>query len=262
MLAKWENLIGNYFERIKSKQKHMKQLVINTEKYSRKGEFNFEDNKVRSIKRRNDIFRICGGSLINNENRIELNDTNKNIRPKTRLILRAFKKFENSFSCLEEAFHSNDKSWSCLALFIQHSTKALLRCSLYIYEAAKLNKCSLGSPPIFIIESDDSSNEVPKIQLQTLYEYLYLCICQLDTLNKEERKRDGIAGNQDTKRYNSKQKSAILILNVLLRLVQLTSLIRDNVTFKQLTYDINIYSHLFEHELSLIIEYLKEFYLK
>jgi hypothetical protein len=264
MLFKWESLISNHFNRIKSKQKHMKELVINNkEKYICKGNFNFKENKCKSIKRKNDLFRVCGGSIIN-ENRIELNDTNRNIRPRTRLLMRSFKKFDNCFNCLEDAFNLNDNYWSCLALFVQHSTKALLRLSLYIYETSKLNKCSLGSPPIFIIESDDTSNEIPKIQLQTLYEYLYLSLCQLDTYNKEERKREGIhnKNNQDIKKLNTKNKSLILILNVLIRIVQLTCLIRDNITLKQLTYDISVYSYLLEHELSLILEYLKEFYLQ
>ena len=48
------------------------------------------------------------------------------------------------------------------------------------------------------------------------------------------------------------------MLNCLIRLIQITTFIRECLTMKQKAYNIDIYSHAIEHECRLFREYLKE----
>ena len=270
ILIRWQGIINTNFERIKSKQKYMKPLVVNENKYDKKGKFNYDSYKTHMKKLQIDLYKIlCGKKQPPSENSTTMTKAeshNQNLQPNTRLIMRAFKKISIAFECLESADRTTPPFyWSHLAKFIQHISKAVLRCSIYVYENAKLYKCSLGSPPIYVLESDCcDERDVPYVKVETLYEYIYLCLSQLDTSNKSDRKKYGLNLERETMDDNEnssikkKEKYYCLTLNCLIRILQLASLVRDSLTFKQIQYQIDIYSHMLSHETDLIFEYLKE----
>ena len=270
MLTRWQGIIKSNFDRNKSKQKSIKDLKLDENKYANKGKFNFNLNRIHMKKLQLDLFKCLGG---------EQSSSTVKIKPNARLILRAFKKFDDVFICLENSskyeFDDNNKKlyWFNLNKYLHHTSKAILRCALYIYENAHLNKCSLGSPPIYAIESDFCDEaDVPYISFETLYEYIYLCLSQLDTINKAYRRKNGHCISEvdsqvlclnelDGKRMNKKtliSKNYTLMLNCLIRLLQISKLIRENLTMKQKVFSIDIYSHVVEHECRLLREYLKE----
>ena len=265
ILIRWQGIINTNFERIKSKQKFMKPLVVNENKYDKKGKFNYDSYKTHMKKLQIDLYKILCGKKTPFEN-CTTQSHNQNLQPNTRLIMRSFKKISLAFECLESANRTTPPFyWSHLAKFIQHISKAVLRCSIYVYENAKLYKCSLGSPPIYVLESDCcDERDIPYVKVETLYEYIYLCLSQLDTSNKSDRKKYGLNLDKETideideNSLKKKDKYYCLTLNCLIRLLQLASLVRDSLTFKQIQYQTDFYSHMLSHETDLIVEYLKE----
>jgi hypothetical protein len=270
ILIRWQGIIKSNFDRIKNKKKVMKDLELNEKKYNSKGKFDYDLNRTQMKKLLLNLFKSMGGS--------EVNKDQSKVKPNTRLILRAFKKFNDTFDCLEvcSKYEENklrgDLYWVNLRKYLQHTSKALLRCALYVYQNAHLNKCSLGTPPLYVIESDYCDEEnVPYVKFETLYEFIYLTLSQLDTCNKEERRKFGHTVNEvesnilceikEEKYLNKKKlisKYYILMLNCLIRLIQITTFIRECLTMKQIAYKIDIYSHAIEHECRLFREYLKE----
>lgn len=307
ILTRWQGIINSKFNVIKSKNKFIKEFELKESKYSRKGKFNYEHNRIQMDKLQLGLFQICSGlkkpnskadkiakTTINTQTPLvltssEINDKLK-IKPNTRLILRSFKKFMDSFYCLEntEICNSNGdmkQYWLNLNKFLKHLSKGVLRSALYIYENAQLNKCSLGSPPLYVIESDccdGDYDDIPYVEFETLYEYVYLCICQLDKENKQERRKYGLNVNsfehEDVQDFDydkeiSNVKNSIkgklsnkrlilrlyvLMLNCLVRVVQLALVIREYLTFKSSNYQIDTFSHILAHECNLLREYLKE----
>ena len=193
VLIRWQGIIKSNFDRIKNKNKLMKDLEINEKKYQSKGKFDYDLNRKQMKKLLLDLFKSMGGS--------EVNKDQSKVKPNTRLILRAFKKFNDTFDCLEACSKNeilrSELYWLNLRKYLQHASKAILRCALYVYQNAHLNKCSLGIPPLYVIESDYCDEEnVPYVKFETLYEFIYLCLSQLDTCNKEERRKFGHVVNE------------------------------------------------------------------
>ena len=276
ILKRWEGIIQTNFDRIRNKQKSMADLNFNEKKYRGKGRYNFELNRTQMKKMQLDLFKTLTGGTINDKKQ-----ANSAVKPNTRLILRAFKKFDDTFNCLETSakYEQDERNaplyWSNLKMFLQHTSKAILRCALYVYQNAHLNKCSLGSPPLYVIESDYFCHEenVPYVKFETLYQYVYLCLSQLDTANKGDRRKNGhkvkevdseLLVEVKEKCLNSMNKKKtisnyyVLMLNCLIRLIQVATFVRQCLTMKQREYTIDMYSHAVEHECRLFREYLKE----
>jgi hypothetical protein len=275
ILNRWQGIINSKFDHVKSKKKSIKQFELNENKYLQKGEFNYESNRTQMKKLQLDLFKSLGGTLEMSTDRLV------KIKPNTRLILRAFKKLDDTLNCLENASKfEHDKLntklyWFNMSKFLQHTSKAVLRCALYVYENAHLNKCSLGSPPLYIIESDLCDEaDVPYVKFETLYEYIYLCLLQLDTGNKENRRKNGhvvceveseimcYSEIKEDLSYKNKKKLIAkyftLMLNCLIRIVQLAVCVRDGMVMKQRVHSTHVYSYIIEHESKLFREYLKE----
>lgn len=260
LYSRWESSLENNFNRIKFKQKSIKPIYMNYLKLAQKGEFNFEANKLQLKKMQIDLLEIS-------------TDEKNEIKPNTRVLLKSFKEFLNAFDSLHESKLNSNSYWHNLNIFLIHMSKSILRCAFYVHENANLYKASIGLPPIYVLESDDmSKNDQIRIKLETLYHYVYLCLNQLninvrkEDLVEETNQNLTTRSKRERKFYNRnlKLKFYKLILNCLVRLIQLCSLVRDSVIMKQVNYqnenvtDIDIYSHFISNECKLVKEYLKE----
>jgi len=203
------------------------------------------------------------------------------IRPNTRLILKCFKQFIEAFECLSrsrQAKYSDGGGgesdlklyWSNLTKFNLHMSKAVLRCCFYVYENADLKRggggAAISLPPIYVLESNDceqtNSKNSPNVKLESLYEYVYVCRSYVKHKLRVIKKN---VEDEQQQRYKSETLHYYkLILNCLIRLIQTTALIRENLVMKRINYDgadvcdIDIYSHYISNECRLVREYLKK----
>ncbi|CAF1039066.1 unnamed protein product [Brachionus calyciflorus] len=267
LYSRWETSLENNFNRIKTKQKMIKPVYINYNKLSQKGEFNFDMNKIHLKKMQIDLLEI----------NLETDDSSK-IKPNTRVLLKGFKELLNAFDSIEDSKNNLSNTqlyWSNLNKFLAHLSKSILRLTFYVHENANLYKASIGLPPIYVLESDEVlKKDQIHIKIETLYEYVFLCLNQLNiNVKKEDLNEDKEANShvstrskRERKFYarNLKLKFYKLVLNCLVRLIQLSCLVRDSIVMKQIRYqstsltDCDIYSHFVANECKLIKEYLKE----
>jgi hypothetical protein len=264
LILKWQTSINSSFNRLPNlKHKKLRILNLNYRKLAEKGEFDFHTNDFHLKINQLEIMEFC---KLGDENQMK-------IRPNTRLIMKSYKEFLSLFDCLKiarDAFSSDKKSksyWAGLSYFMSHVTKAILRTAFYVHESAEMQKASIALPPIYIIESDDSP---PQPRLETVYEYIIICLYHLNVMQRlYEQKNDR---NTDQKlKYCNRLKFFRLILNCLIRLIQVSSLIRDDLITKQtrtiqsengstkLLY-LDLYSHYICNECKLIKEYLKQIF--
>lgn len=263
LYIRWETAVSNCFNQIKLKQKHMKSLSLNESKLIEKGAFNFRANEISLKKYQLDLFESSNKQ-----------DLKLKMKPHTRLILKCFKEVLAAFDSIEMArklqLDSQDLKgyWSNLSVFLAQMSKSILRCAFYVHENANLLKASVGLPPIYVLETDGFQMH---IKLETLYEYVFICLNQLKISVKKEQKdlkikqREKVVLNANPKlKYNK------LILNCLVRVIQACYLIRDSLIMKQIRFDkdsmvqnqaivdVDIYAHYISNEFKLIREYLKQ----
>ncbi|RNA31996.1 hypothetical protein BpHYR1_006230 [Brachionus plicatilis] len=263
---RWQNSLENNFNNLKLKHKTIKPVFINYTKIVQKGAFNFELNLNNLKKVQIEIFDMSS----------EQNDGEKvvKIRPNTRILLKCFKEFMNSFDSIEMARQnmSTNSYWSNLKSFLTHLSKSILRCVFYVHENANLYKAPVGLPPIYVLESDDIKDEII-IKLESLYHYVFLCVNQLNVkVGKdypETKEKNGFISTMSKRERkflskNNKQKYYKLILKSLMRLIQLCYYIRESIIMKQIRFEsdslteCDLYSHFVSNECNHIKEYLKE----
>ena len=263
LLAKWHISIHKRFQNLSQndKQKSMVALALDVTRMIKKGSFRFDLNRNYLKKNQIELFTLS---------KFESNDskeTTNSVRPNTRLILKCFKQFIESFECLSKAREAKCDDlkhyWTNLNKFILHMSKGILRCCLYVHESVDLKPNAITLPPIYVLESDECELVVngetnsPNVKLEFLYEYVYLCQCYLKQKLKKITNDEGKTRREFLKYHK-------LVLNCLIRLIQVSTLIRDNLVMKRINYDevnvcdIDIYSHYMSNECRLVREYLKK----
>ena len=285
LLKKWEAAIRHAYQRLPyGKQKLMLNLSMNEAKLVKKGAFRFDLNRVYLKKNQIELLNLSSyeppsSEAENSTARIvhELlthdHQQRARIRPNTRLILKCFKQFIDAFECLENArlakLDDLKAYWSHLSKFTLHMSKGILRCCFYVHENAGLKKGAISLPPIYVLESDDCevTNRPPNVKLELLYEYIYVCRDYLKYMLKYEEFNDEIACSKSQQREILRFYK--LVLNCLIRLIQMSTLIRENLIMKKINYaeqnvcDVDVYAHFMGNECRLVREYLKkvlEFY--
>jgi hypothetical protein len=263
LLAKWHISIHKRFQNLAQhdKQKSMMTLALNETRMIKKGSFRFDLN--RNYLEKNQIELLNLSKFESDDSK----ETTTSVRPNTRLILKCFKQFIESFECLSKARQAKCDDlkhyWTNLNKFILHMSKGILRCCFYVHESVDLKPNAITLPPIYVLESDECELVVngetnsPNVKLEFLYEYVYLCRSNL----KQKLKKittDEAKTRQEILKYHK------LVLNCLIRLIQVSTLIRDNLVMKRINYDevnvcdIDIYSHYMSNECRLVREYLKK----
>ncbi len=246
------------------------ELILGNDKLIARGPFDFEKNLFNLKKIQLELFEKCTIKT----------STGSKIQPNTRLILRGFQQFINAFSYLYQARNElkNSESrsiyWKLMSKNLCCISRATFRCLFYVHENANLYKASIGAPPIFFLESDEvDNNTIPSIKLESLIEYACLCLYRQNINIKQQDKNSKPELNHDSKltlvdNSSFKLKKYKLILNCLIRLIQVSCLIRDDITLKQIRFDTNsclnnvvdvdIYCHFISNNINLIREYLLE----
>lgn len=279
LFEKWQKSVKNAFGRIKTNQKTLKDLVLNETKLISKGKFDFETCQLDLKQIQLDLLDLC---------KLETVDDKVEIISNTRLIIRSFKEFLNSFKAFEKArasFNANDLKtyWTNVNQMLVHQSKAILRCAFYVHENAKLYRASIGLPPMYILESDEyDTKNVPNVRIETLFEYVYVCFNQIKVNIQMEKNSATSSPNGSStssmskrekrllsrKKSNTKLKCFKLILICLMRLVQVGVIVRENFVMKLVRYekgfnengavDVDIYSHFIFNQQKLIFNNLKQ----
>lgn len=241
-------------------------MDINEKKLIGKGLFNFKQAKENLENIQVEILKAC----------MERNqDLEVVTKRNTRLILRSYYQLLSALNFLYDARIALIDSepvdlrlyWKSLSKFLLSISKSIFRFGFYVHELSCLSVCLL---PIYILESDESNNpDIPQITIENLYHYLSVCLNQLAPETKSSNKR--IKNNRKNSQIKMlKNKTTILknILKSLMRIVQLCSMMRDNLMMKHIKYtkgfnvngvvDIDIYSHFITNEFKLITRYLRE----
>ena len=267
LFAKWHVAVTKIYQLLPhGKQKLMLSVALNEAKMLKKGAFRFDLNRAYLEKSQVELLNLS--RLSSSSSPLSSVEPSK-YRPNTRLVLKCFKKFIDAFECLSlarEAKHARDMRlyWPELNKFMTHMAKAILRCCFYVHENADLRRALIGLPPIYVLESDDCEatsdpEGSPSVKLEQLYEYVYVCRSYLKQKLTDRIDDVGSTGGQDKKAL----KHYMLTLNCLIRLIQMTTLIRENIIMKRLVYeelggcDVDVYAHYLGNECRLIREYLK-----
>ena len=289
LFLRWQTTVSNIYKSLPAKHKQIRTLSLNEEKLIKKGQFDFENNEYRLKKIQLELLNLscCERKDLHDAKKknaiiynCSINTPQSKIRPNTRLLLRSYKQFLDVFDCLSQSKKflfqepADLKSyWGCMNRSMIHMSKAILRCGIYVYQNANLQKASIGLPPIYILESDDcKSLEVPYLKFDKLYELILICQNQL-IVNIQNQKN--ICYNLTLKNaphsslsvYSQILSHYKLVLNCLMRLIQMGSFMRDTLMMKKIIYDqnsnenkvcdVDIYSHFISNECCLIREYLK-----
>lgn len=269
LLDRWQASLANIYAR--SKKKPSQNVILNEEKLANCGKFDFEKNNFYLKKTQLELHDLST---------VKTPDGNK-ILPNTRLLLRSYMQFIHAFGFLKEARQNlldsdpnqNKLYWKQMNKFLICVNRGIFRCLFYVHENASLHKASIGLPPIFFLESDEIYNEIPTIKMESLAEYAYLCSSRQDINIKlqEEHKHDNLRRTSEiiiNTNSTFKLKKYKLILNCLIRLIQVASMIRDDILMKQFRYnktlnenqivDVDLYAHFISSNINLIREYLLE----
>lgn len=260
LLERWQTSLTKNFNC--SKKKQINDLNLNEARLIQSGTFDFDKNIFKFKKIQLELFDLC--------------TIEGKIQPNTRLILRSFMQFLNTLNYLNEAKQNfitlyNNQYWKLINKSLSCLSRGIFRCLFYVHENAHLYKACIGLPPIFFLESDEiDNNDIPSIKLESLIEYAYLCLNRQNInlkLQEEHKYGNSINGSELTLNVNSsfKLRKYKLILNCLIRLIQMSCLIRDNITMKQIRFDknekvvdVDIYAHFIANNVNLIREYLLE----
>ena len=262
LLKKWQISVDSNFKCLKNvKQKRMRSLSLNRLKSQQKGVFDFTENRFDLKIGQLEFLEIC------KKHEKEMSK----IKPNTRLVIKCFKEFINAFDCFEEAklnyVDSNFKKyWAQFNIFLTHMSKALLRATFYVHENLNLFRSLITLPPIYLLESDEYNNSEIQTNLETLHKYIWLCLDQLnENLRYSYTGRDN--NNSIKKNNHNKMKLFKCVLNSLLRLVQVSSLVRDDLILKNSreleieksnkTSIVEFYSHYIATECKQVKDHLK-----
>jgi hypothetical protein len=300
LLDKWQVSVSKKFQMLshdpnRENEKKMRELALNEARMIKKGTFRFDLARVYLERNQMELLTLSGYEVAAADTATKLTIAEskslvnldqqpaRSIRPNTRLILKCFKQFIEAFECLSrsrQAKYSDGSGggesdlklyWSNLTKFNLHMSKAVLRCCFYVYENADLKRggggAAISLPPIYVLESNDceqtNSKNSPNVKLESLYEYVYVCRSYLKHKLKVIKKNAKDEPKQQKYKIETLHYYK-LILNCLIRLIQTTALIRENLVMKRINYDeadvcdIDIYSHYISNECRLVREYLKK----